>query len=46
VGRNPQTGEEVDVPAKPASVRISLRALKPLKDNAPSVQKLKRRLAA
>src|SRR5262245_4409172 len=46
MGRNPQTGEEVPVSAKPASVRISLRALKPLKESAPTVQKLKRKLAA
>jgi len=46
MGRNPQTGEDVPVAAKPASVRIALRAAKPLKDSAPSVQKLKRKLAA
>lgn len=46
MGRNPQTGEEVPVAAKPASVRISLRAAKPLKESAPTVQKLRRKLAA
>jgi nucleoid DNA-binding protein len=43
-GRNPATGEEVEVAAKPASVRIKLTATKPLKDAAPTVQKLRKRL--
>jgi nucleoid DNA-binding protein len=46
LGRNPQTGEQVEIAAKPASVRIKLTALKPLKEKAPSVQKLKKRLPA
>jgi nucleoid DNA-binding protein len=46
MGRNPQTGEEVEVAAKPASVRVKLTASRQLKDNVPSVQKLKRRMAA
>lgn len=45
MGRNPQTGEEVEVAAKPASVRIKLTATKPLKEAAPSVQKLKKSLS-
>jgi DNA-binding protein HU-beta len=45
MGRNPQTGEEVEVAAKPASVRIKVTATKPLKDAAPTVQKLRRNLA-
>lgn len=45
MGRNPQTGEEVEVAAKPASVRIKMTATKPLKDAAPSAQKLRKRLA-
>jgi nucleoid DNA-binding protein len=44
MGRNPATGEEVEVAAKPASVRIKMTATKPLKDAAPSVQKLRKRL--
>jgi nucleoid DNA-binding protein len=44
MGRNPQTGEEVPVPAKPASVRIATRASKTLKLAAPSVKKLQARL--
>jgi DNA-binding protein HU-beta len=44
-GRNPRTGEEVEIPAKPASVRIAARVLKPAKSSAPSVRKLKTRLA-
>jgi len=46
MGRNPQTGEAVKVAAKPASVRIKLTARKPIKDAAPKVATLKRRLAA
>jgi len=45
MGRNPQTGEEVEVAAKPASVRIKVTATRPLKDAAPSVQKLKKNLS-
>lgn len=43
-GRNPQTGEEVDVSAKPASVNVKVRVSKTLKEEAPSVQKLKKAL--
>lgn len=39
-GRNPATGEEVTISAKPASVRVALRATKKLKDEAPSTKKL------
>lgn len=39
-GRNPQTGEEVMISAKPASVRVAAKVVKPLKDAAPSVKKL------
>jgi nucleoid DNA-binding protein len=46
MGRNPATGEEIEVAAKPASVRVKLGATKPLKDNLPSVQKLRKRIAA
>lgn len=41
VGRNPQTGEEVKIKAKPASVRLRAKIVKPLKDaKLPSVKKL------
>jgi nucleoid DNA-binding protein len=40
IGRNPRTGEEVRVSAKPASVRVALRADKNLKATAPTVRKL------
>ena len=41
MGRNPQTGEEVEIKAKPASVRLRARIVKPLKDaKVPSVKKL------
>ena len=46
MGRNPATGEEVEIAAKPASVRIKLTALKTLKDSAPPVQRLRKKLAA
>lgn len=45
MGRNPATGEDVEIAAKPASVRIKATATKPLKEAAPSVMLLKRRLA-
>src|SRR5580765_1515749 len=31
-GRNPATGEEIEIAAKPASVRVKLTATKPLKE--------------
>jgi nucleoid DNA-binding protein len=46
MGRNPATGEEVEVSAKPASVRVKLTATKALKDAAPTVQRLRKRIAA
>jgi nucleoid DNA-binding protein len=46
LGRNPATGEEIEVAAKPASVRVKLTATKPLKDAAPTVQRLRKRIAA
>lgn len=46
LGRNPATGEEIEVAAKPASVRVKLTATKPLKDSIPSVKKLRARMAA
>lgn len=44
-GRNPRTGEEVMISAKPASTRIGFRALKPLKDALPSAAKARQVLA-
>ena len=45
-GRNPATGEEITIAAKPASVDIRARPLAKAKAALPSVQKAKRRLAA
>lgn len=40
-GRNPATGEEIMIPAKPASSRIRATIVKPLKDaKLPSAKKL------
>jgi DNA-binding protein HU-beta len=45
-GRNPATGEEIEIAAKPASVDIRARPLAKAKEALPSVQKARRRLAA
>ena len=45
-GRNPATGEEITIAAKPASVDLRARALAKAKGALPSVQKARRRLAA
>lgn len=45
-GRNPATGEEIDIAAKPASVDLRARPLAKAKGSLPSVQKARRRLAA
>jgi DNA-binding protein HU-beta len=45
-GRNPATGEEITVAAKPASVDLRARPLARAKAALPSVQKARRRLAA
>lgn len=45
-GRNPATGEEIDIAAKPASVDLRARPLAKAKSALPSVQKARRRLAA
>ena len=45
-GRNPATGEEITISAKPASVDVRARALAKTKEALPSVQKARRRLAA
>ncbi len=46
MGRNPATGEEIEIGAKPASVDIRARPLARAKAALPSVQKARRRLAA
>jgi nucleoid DNA-binding protein len=45
-GRNPATGEEITIAAKPASVDVRARALARAKEALPSVQKARRRLAS
>ena len=45
-GRNPATGEEITIAAKPAGVDVRARALARAKGALPSVQKARRRLAA
>ena len=44
-GRNPATGEEMTIAAKPASVDVRARPLAKVKEALPSVQKARRRLA-
>jgi DNA-binding protein HU-beta len=45
-GRNPATGEEITISAKPASVTVKARPLARAKAAAPSVRKAKSKLAA
>ena len=45
-GRNPATGEEIEIAARPASVDVRARPLPRAKSALPSVQKARRRLAA
>lgn len=45
-GRNPATGEEITIAAKPASVALKARPLAKAKAALPTVQKARRRLAA
>jgi DNA-binding protein HU-beta len=45
-GRNPATGDEITIAAKPASVDVRARPLARAKSALPSVQKARRRLAA
>lgn len=45
-GRNPATGEQIDIAAKPASVDLRARPLAKAKGALPSVQKARRRLAS
>jgi len=44
-GRNPATGEQITIAAKPASVDLRARPLAKAKASLPSVQKARRRLA-
>jgi nucleoid DNA-binding protein len=44
-GRNPATGEEITIAAKPASVDVRARPLAKAKEALPTVQKARRRLA-
>ncbi len=44
-GRNPATGAELTIAAKPASVDVRARPLARAKEALPSVQKARRRLA-
>jgi DNA-binding protein HU-beta len=43
-GRNPATGEEITISAKPASVAVKARPLSKAKAAAPSLQKVKNKL--
>jgi DNA-binding protein HU-beta len=43
-GRNPATGEEITIAAKPAAVDVRARALAKTKQALPSVQKAKKKL--
>jgi DNA-binding protein HU-beta len=45
-GRNPATGEEITIKAKPASVDLRARPLAKAKSSLPSVQKARRRLTS
>ena len=45
-GRNPATGEEITIAAKPASVDVRARVLAKTKSALPSLQKAKKRLGA
>jgi nucleoid DNA-binding protein len=44
-GRNPATGEQITIAAKPASVNVRARPLARAKAALPCVQKARRRLA-
>jgi len=44
-GRNPATGEEITISAKPASVALKARPLAKAKAALPTVQKARKRLA-
>ena len=44
MGRNPATGEEIQIAAKPASVALGARALSKAKGALPSVEQARRKL--
>ena len=44
MGRNPATGEEIEIGPKPASVALGARALSKAKGALPSIEKAKRAL--
>ena len=44
MGRNPATGEEIEIGPKPASVALGARALSKAKGALPSIDKAKRKL--
>jgi nucleoid DNA-binding protein len=44
MGRNPRTGDDVKIAAKPASVRVAARVLKGAKEAAPKVATLQKKL--
>jgi nucleoid DNA-binding protein len=44
MGRNPQSGEKVAIPKKPADVRVAARVLKGGTDAAPTLNTLRARL--
>lgn len=46
MGRNPRTGEDVKIKAKPANVKIGARVVKPLSDHKPSLKKLQTEIDA
>lgn len=46
MGRNPQTGEDVQISAKPAEAVVRARVLTEAKSAAPSLQRLRSRLSA
>ena len=45
-GRNPATGEEIEIAPKPASVAVKARPLSKAKAAAPSLSKAQRKVAA
>jgi hypothetical protein len=45
MGRNPATGEEIEIGPKPASVALGARALSKAKKALPSIETAKRKLS-
>lgn len=46
MGRNPATGDTIEIAAKPASVRLKATVARSYLEAAPSAQKLKKKIAA